>query len=284
MSVDEAPVPSGTEDDESLDAELARALEAYLGAVEAGRPVDPERLAAEHPAIAEQLRSCLGVLRLAGRVEGKAEADTSCDVGRWTRPAGLRLGDFRILRPIGRGGMGIVYEAEQVSLDRRVALESAAVRRGARPAAVAAVPDRGAGGRAVAPHQHRAGLLGRLRARRALLRHAVHRGTDPGRTDPRPSPARGPGEEQSRERDSHVSQPAVPVPASSWGQTEFQVNLKLGLTPRSRAEVPRIPLMDDTRLTAGLPPRPSARTRSERAGSGNRLRKLLSPAVRRRSV
>ena len=52
----------------SEDAELGRALEAYLADIEAGRPPDPARLIAAHPKIAGQLRACLQVMNLADRM------------------------------------------------------------------------------------------------------------------------------------------------------------------------------------------------------------------------
>ncbi len=119
--------------------ELARVLDAYLAEVEAGRPVDPEEWVGRHPAIAGRLRACLKGLHM---VEAAAEAmaiapepaDFPADPVAEADPdagvdspdgdsGGPRLGDFRIIREIGRGGMGVVYEAEQHSLGRRVALK-----------------------------------------------------------------------------------------------------------------------------------------------------------------
>ncbi len=109
---------NGVESGTSQESELARVLDAYLAAIEAGHAIEPTALAAAHPAIAERLLACLSVLQVAGQVEGRAGVDAALE-----SPGETCLGDFRILRVIGRGGMGIVFEAEQVSLHRKVALK-----------------------------------------------------------------------------------------------------------------------------------------------------------------
>jgi hypothetical protein len=96
----------GENRDASIDAELARVLEAYLAGLEAGRPVDPERLIAEHPSLADQLRSCLAVVNLADRVADRPGSTSAIDgtmprSGTGTSPPGRSA-----LTTLGLGGDG----------------------------------------------------------------------------------------------------------------------------------------------------------------------------------
>jgi hypothetical protein len=77
MSQNEFPVSDVADTAAPDDAEVAAVLDAYLAAIEAGRAADPERLLAEHPAIAEQLRDCLRVMNLAERMVDASESELS---------------------------------------------------------------------------------------------------------------------------------------------------------------------------------------------------------------
>jgi serine/threonine protein kinase/Flp pilus assembly protein TadD len=97
------------------------ALEEYTAALKAGEAPDREAFLARHPEIAAVLAQCLeGLACMRGAPPAPAVASLSAGAG--TQP-GTPLGDYRVVREIGRGGMGIVYEAEQLSLGRRVALK-----------------------------------------------------------------------------------------------------------------------------------------------------------------
>jgi WD40 repeat protein/serine/threonine protein kinase len=102
------------------DSRLVKILDGYLAALQAGNPPNKDALLAQHPGLAEDLEACLASLDFI-RTAGLAPADNSA-----TNEPDLPLrvlGDFRLIREIGRGGMGVVYEAHQLSLKRRVALK-----------------------------------------------------------------------------------------------------------------------------------------------------------------
>lgn len=101
---------------------LERALAAFLSGPPATRS-DEDTLLRQNPDLADLLAPMLA-------------RDAGDDPG--TDAAGERvLGDFRLVRELGRGGMGIVYEAWQRSLDRRVAVKVLAPALVANPSAVA---------------------------------------------------------------------------------------------------------------------------------------------------
>jgi tetratricopeptide (TPR) repeat protein len=103
---------------------VSQLLEEYLEAAERGTAPPREQFLARYPELAEQLDGCLAALRFIGRA---AQGPRSV-AAQITEPHPQELtvgvlGDFRLIRELGRGGMGVVYEAEQVSLGRRVALK-----------------------------------------------------------------------------------------------------------------------------------------------------------------
>jgi serine/threonine protein kinase/tetratricopeptide (TPR) repeat protein len=96
--------------EESREAKFDRLFAGYIDRLNLGETLDKTRILAEHPDLGPELLTELETFQQigAGGIKGG-------ELGR--------MGDFRLLRQIGKGGMGIVYEAEQASMDRRVALK-----------------------------------------------------------------------------------------------------------------------------------------------------------------
>ena len=106
-------------------SEVISILEEFLTKLEAGARLNPEDLTARCPALAEPLKACLASLEFLHDASASLRNPATPEL-----PAGIefqsgvgRLGDFQLVREKGRGGMGVVYEAEQTSLGRRVALK-----------------------------------------------------------------------------------------------------------------------------------------------------------------
>jgi WD40 repeat protein/serine/threonine protein kinase len=119
------------------DPRVIEALREYAAALEAGQKPDRQAFLAANADVAGPLAECLDGLEFvhaAGsplhcengsgvRGEGPGQLADPCPPSLVPYEPATPLGDFQILREIGRGGMGVVYEAVQLSLGRRVALK-----------------------------------------------------------------------------------------------------------------------------------------------------------------
>jgi serine/threonine protein kinase len=123
--------PNDADRENRLNAVLLECLEA----LPADRGSDRREMLVRHPEFADELREFFSLReqidRLAAPVRDAALSGVLSDrpaarkdSSANTNPEGLgQIGEFRLLREIGRGGMGVVYEAHQTSLNRRVALK-----------------------------------------------------------------------------------------------------------------------------------------------------------------
>ncbi|MCA9238781.1 MAG: hypothetical protein KDA37_01210, partial [Planctomycetales bacterium] len=114
--------------EEALQERVADVLDRYVAALERGSAPSPEALIAQHPALAELLPQYLdGIDWIHGAMAAAARTsrvslnpdDALPHEDNNLREKQQRIGDFQMLREIGRGGMGVVYEAVQLSLNRR---------------------------------------------------------------------------------------------------------------------------------------------------------------------
>ncbi|HVC96795.1 MAG TPA: protein kinase, partial [Pirellulales bacterium] len=105
---------------------LAQILDDYLAARAAGSEPDVKTLAAQYPELADDLHTCLASLRFMSAAAQDVSVVISGGAADDPPPADqpvLTLGDFQIVREVGLGGMGVVYEAVHLTLSRRVALK-----------------------------------------------------------------------------------------------------------------------------------------------------------------
>ncbi len=101
------------------------AVKEYMQLLDAGSAPSLESFLRSHGEIAEDLKPSLEGLALVHRAGEASSPGSHQGIGESPEEvlSGKPIGDFQIIREIGRGGMGVVYEATQLSLNRRVALK-----------------------------------------------------------------------------------------------------------------------------------------------------------------
>ncbi len=115
------------DEDQQDDARFEAVLAEYLRRIDRGEDVDQDQIIAEHAEFAKPLREYFETAAKIAFLAG--QPDVTRDSGARSPSSSPHLdviryfGDYELLDVIARGGMGVVYRARQVSLNRVVALK-----------------------------------------------------------------------------------------------------------------------------------------------------------------
>ena len=126
MNTSSSHSPTPSDDAARRDEQLAQLLGELSERLRSGDEVDIEHQCNCHPDLASELRELWGTVMVADAIGSTARSETSdeqysdlADV----IPTPRRLGDYELLEEIGRGGMGVVFLARQINLNRQLAVK-----------------------------------------------------------------------------------------------------------------------------------------------------------------
>jgi serine/threonine protein kinase len=114
-------------------AVLGQLADEFTAAVRAGKLPSVEDYAARHPELAERIRALFPTLLFLEGLAGGRPGLTGAAPPAALAP-GQAFAHYRVERELGRGGMGVVYEAVHVPLGKRVALKALRLLAGQGPA------------------------------------------------------------------------------------------------------------------------------------------------------